>query len=538
MKITQHTTENGKLLVFVDPEDTVLPLPTEIQKKSKEEQKKYFNDTYLPLLRFNGDTYDTLKKRDTVAWDVVFGSVNKFLTTLTNEEKQAIGLAFISMHNVLQNMTSATLNQSIASLGDLLLKLDQFVDLSPKLEAFVEKDMPIPDLSDVGGRPQDTEKMTFRRPHVLKLTTIALWCKLLAPVFGQFFWQYKKNTNADNDIKEIHCATILTPLFEKRYKDLILKLNYFVGNILIQQFKQKDDIISAYSGNTIDSQALNGVSSIYTRKFITVDLYKKDGNLMTYITTCLKNSVDTQYRTASSKSSIRERETNLKETTSDEGNTSRLENESFTSKKTADIPLIVEWLIDFEVEHYKQREGMSDDVYEQAMAYYRNNLPPMTPISNYLLCTYFGTDIGGAIGISMISAMSYIKLAIILQFILIKQGFKGLANAIMITPLNRIKTPLTAIDNKVRMTWSNTYAYRNFKQKFPYGVGDRECDGELRKIVEFLTTRVCTYNTAPVFWDLMDEDNKNGQEYQCTEDIMESLCNFINDIVKRYNGEM
>lgn len=541
MIFTQHKTENGKLLVYLDPEDTELMYPEkykdadgkEIDLDTPERKKKYFETVYKPLLLFNAETYDTLKRFDTSSWNVVFGSVNKFISMLSQEDRRNICMVFIVMHSKLNEMISINMVSIIDELAAMLDTLDQQIDLCSKLEHFVELDMPIPNLDDVGGRPQDTEEMTFRRPHILMLTGIALLCKLLAPIFGQFFWQYKKNTSVDNNIKEIHAASILKDIFGRRYRKLILKLNHFVGNILIQQYKQKDDIISAYNGNTMDSQALNGVAAVFTRKFITVDLYKTDGNLMTYITTCLKNSVDTQYRTASTKNSIKERDGNLKETASDEGNASRLENESFTSSKTADVPIIVEWIIELTVNKWMIETGMSQEMYDTAMAYYKNNLPPMTPISNYLLCTYFGADIGGAIGVSMLSAMAYAKLAIILQYVLIKEGFHGLAHALMIVPKNRMKAVLSNIDNKVQMTWSNTYSYRNFKQRFPFGVGDKECDAKLKEIVDFLTFKIHSFNTAPVFWDMMNEDNKNGVEYQCTPDIMERLCDFINGVTLR-----
>lgn len=537
MKFSQYQTDSGKFLVYIDPEDIKLPIPDEINSNGTmisldtgDKKDIYFENAYKPLLLFNAETYDTLKKHDISSWDVVFGSVNRFLKVLDDNSKLQICMVFMKMHANLNEMTSGNILTIIQNIGSMLDELDHGTDLCTKLEDFVNKDMPIPNLEDVGSRPQDTEEMTFRRPHVLQLTTIALLCKLLSPIFGQFFWQYKRNTNVDNNIKEIHCATILTPLFNRRYRPLILKLNYFVGNILVQQYKQKDDIISAYSGNTIDSQALSGVSSIYTRKFITVDLYKTDGNLMTYITTCLKNSVDTQYKTASSKNSIKERDSNLKETASDEGNASRLENESFSSNKTADVPIIVEWEIEIAVKKWKKKFNIDEDIYDQAVAYYSNNLPAMTCISNYMLCTYFGTSLGGAQGISMISAQSYMHLSIILQYILIQQKFYSLVYAMSVAPINRVKAQLTSIDNKVRMTWCNTYSYRNFKERFPFGIGDKECDAKLKDIVEYITGKVLIYNIAPIFYELMGAENINGREYQCTPDVMEKLCDFVNSV--------
>ena len=534
MRFVRTLPEYGRLGVFLDPEKLVLPLPKEIEDKSTEEIDKYIKEVYRPLQCFNIETYETLKKRDEENWDVVYGPVNRFLAGLSEDIQKEIMMSLMMMHRVIDDITSTNLLESITQLGDILNKLDLSTNLCDKLEVFTDTTMPIPDLNDVGKRPQDTEEMTFHREHVVPLTAISLLCKMLAGVFGQFFWQYKRNTVIDNSIKEIHCAAILTPLFDRKYKTLILKLNNFLHSIILQQFKQKDDIISAINGNTISSQVLQISSSLYTRKLVTVDACKEDGNIMTYITTCAKNSADTVYRTASSKSNIKERDSDsLKESTSDEGNASRLENESFTSSKTADIPIIVEWNIELAIAKWLKTTGMSQDIYDQAMAYYKNHIPPMTPISNYLLCTYFGSYIGGATGISIIPAVSYTKLATMLQYILIKNNYPDLAHAIMLIPHERMKAQLSNIDNKVRLTWANTYAYRNFKNKFPYGVGDKECDDKLKEIVEFITVRVHEYNTAPVFWDMIGTENLNMMEYQCSPTIMENICNFINSVIER-----
>ena len=130
----------------------------------------------------------------------------------------------------------------------------------------------------------------------------------------------------------------------------------------------------------------------------------------------------------------------------------------------------------------------------------------------------------------MISALSYIKLSVILQYFLIKQQFYTLVYAMTIVPINRLKAQLTSIDNKVRMTWCNTYSYRNFKERFPFGIGDKECDAKLKDIVDYITGKVHVYNMAPVFYEMMGVENINGREYQCTPDVMEKLCDFINSV--------
>lgn len=547
MQLTQYRSEqNGKLLVYVDPGKVEIPIPESVTKpdgsvvliNTDELRKQYKESQVTEFLRFNAETYDTLTSSDPESWSIVFKSVNTFLATLNKDDHLLIAMTFIAMHKLLRTMTSATMSSVVDKIGMYLVMLDKEIDLVPKLIDFTDKYMPLPNLDNAGERPHDTAAMTFLRPHMVQLTSVALMCKLLTPIFGQFFWQYKNSIDMDNSIKEIHCAAILKPIFENRYRDLILKLNYFVANTIVQHYKKKDDIVSIYGGNTIDSQALNGVSSIYTRKFITVDLNKQDGNLMTYVTVCLTHSVETQYKSSKYKNTIMERDFNgIKDAAVDEGNASRLEDESVATAKTAEIPIIASWSARHLVKLHRQKLNISDEDYESAMAYYRRNLPPMTCISNYLLCTYFGREMGGAAGIAMLPATIYAELAVILQCILISDEYKfyGLAHAIMITPLNRTKPKFTEIDNKVRMTWANTFSFQNFKQKFPNGIGNTECSAKLKDIVEFLTVGVHVFNTAPAIWHLIGEESRNASEYQCTHDIMETLCGFINRVTEERN---
>lgn len=530
-----------KNIVYLDPEDNYFELTNKdtmytdpdtqtIKVLNTEEQKlEYYEKYYKHLLMFDISTYSVLKTSDEEQWDTIFKSINDFVGTLSNEDMVTICKTFLKMNIIIGKMTSNNIMQVIDVLAKEIDLLDLNTNICTKIENFVINRVPIPELDDVGFRPQDSEAMTFRKPHVIQLTAITLLCKLLCPIYGQFFWQFKNHVNIDNTLKESRCATILNVLLKRRYNDIILKFSNFLNNIAIQQCKQKDDITAVFNGQTLMLLVEYGRANLLTRKLVSLDVYDRTKNLMTYATVCFKNCIDTQYRTAAAKNSIKERSNeDLKETTSDEGNTSRLENESITSSKTADVPIIVEWVIENTISKIMQKIEMPDEVYHEAMLYYNRHLPPMTPVSNYLLCTYFGSIINGALGISMISAKVYAQLSVILQYVLVKKGFECLAHAIMLMPMSRVKSSLTNIDNKVRMTWSNTYSYRNFKQRFPFGVGDKECDAKLKEILEFLTTQIHHYNTAPVIWDIMNEENKNDTIYQCTPDVMEKLCDFIN----------
>lgn len=534
MKFVCWDTGNNKLAVFMDIGKLKFPIPEQITTQTGVEyldtdtkKEEYYESQIHPYRFFNVDTYTALTKPDPENWGIVFKNVNDFLYGLTDKEHMAIAMTYIAMHKLINKMTSSNMFDTTDKISNYLSMLDKEIDLIPKLMTFTEKYMPLPNLDNAGERPHDTDEMTFRRPHMMELTNIALLCKLLTPIFGQFFWQYKNSISVDNSIKEIHCLAMLRQVFEYRHKPLVLKLNNFIRNTVLQQYKKRDDITSAIGGNTIESQTLASEATIYTRKLITVDLSKPGGNLMTYTTVCINNSVETQYKSPMNKR-IKERSANsLKDITADEGNASRMETESIATAKTADVPVIARWTAKHIVQLYRGALEISDEMFDSAMAYYRLNLPPMTPLSNYLLCTYFGRVMGGALNISMLNAIAYAELSVILQFIMIRRGYYGLAHAMSMMPLNQKKPFLSDMDNRVRMSWNSSHSFSNLKRRFTIDSGSLQCSAKMKDIVEFLTTYIHSYNTAPVFWDLIGSDNTNSYQFECTADIMDTVCEFI-----------
>lgn len=523
-----------KLAVYMDLEGLVLPIPTEVNTlhgieylDTDEKKEEYYNTNITPFCYFNVDTYNTLGTSDPLSWGVVFKNVNKFLKTLTPDECMAVAMVYISMHKELKHMTSFNLMDTTDRVSNYLVALDKEISLADKLRTFTVKNMPLPNLDNAGDKPHHTNEMTFHSSHMIELTTITLMEKFLTPIFGQFFYQYKNGISVDNAIKEVHCAAILTGIFNRQFRELILKLNNFIANTVAQFYKKKDDIIAAYGGNTEESQCLSSSAIIHTRKAITVDLDKPDGNLMTYITVCVNNSIDTQYKSPISKK-IRERKANgLKDITTDEGNASRIETESVATSKTADVPIIAQWTVKHIVKLYKAALEIPESEFQEAMSYYRMNIPSITPLTNYLLCTYFGRAIGGALNISMLQAMSYTELLVILQFIMIKRGYYGLLNSITITTRNQSKQSFTDMDNRIRMSWNSSYSFTNLKRRFDTEIGSSFCGNKMKEIIEFLTSNVHAFNTAPIFWDKMDMENTNGYQYECIPDVMDTLCELI-----------
>lgn len=534
MRFVPSDIGGSKLAVYMDLEGIVLPIPTEISTQhgieyldTEEKKEEYYNINITPFCYFNVDTYNTLSTSDPLSWGVVFKNVNKFLKSLTPNECMAVAMVYISMNKELKHMTSYNLMDTVDRVSNYLVALDKEISLADKLRAFTAKNMPLPNLDNAGDKPHHTNEMTFHGEHMVELTTITLMEKMLTPIFGQFFYQYKNGISVDNAIKEVHCSAILTGIFNRQFKPLILKLNNFIANTVAQFYKKKDDIIAAYGGNTEESQCLSSSAIIHTRKSITVDLDKPEGNLMTYITVCVNNSIDTQYKSPISKK-IRERKANgLKDITTDEGNASRIETESVATSKTADVPIIAQWTVKHIVKLYKSVLEISEDEFQEAMAYYRMNIPSITPLTNYLLCTYFGRSIGGALNISMLQAMSYTELLVILQFIMIKRGYYGLLNSITITTRNKSKQSFTDMDNRVRMSWNSSYSFTNLKRRFDTEIGSSCCGNKMKEIIEFLTANVHAFNTAPIFWDKMDLENGNGYQYECTPDVMDTLCELI-----------
>lgn len=487
------------------------------------------------LLKFNVKTF-AIFTRGNVGPDMAYHPVNDFLKYISLEDQKEITTAFILMHLEIATSSSDVnyIEELENKLGNIINLLDERINLTEKITTYIKQsDIPISDMAEAGTRVQDTPEMTFKYEDALQVTTIAILMKLLSPITGAFIDKYSKLI--DNDFKESHAQAIMLSLFSRKWKYLIIKLRNYVQTLIANKLK-KDDPTSWFNGHTLERVTTQILDTLLIKRFVGVDLYREDGNIIKYIASCCRSGADSQQRNASMNNSVRVIQDPI-DLDKDEGNASRIESESKQSIRPADVPVIVKVAAIATWKKLIQEENLDPDLVESVFAYYRRNVVSMNPISVYLLCTFYGQDIGGGVGIMMLNSTIVSQLAAILQIIAVKKGIPLIAHALTMTVGLASRVPQQ--DDYIFMnTWKTSAEYTSCKKLFPSGFGEKDWDAKLKDIASFLMEKNVVYNTAPAVWELMNEEPKNGQTFTDFKELMFEIMNFIQVIFSYKNEDM
>ena len=267
------------------------------------------------------------------------------------------------------------------------------------------------------------------------------------------------------------------------------------------------------------------LDTIIIKRFVNVDLYRPDGNVIKYIASCCRSGADSQQQNASMSAAVRII-TDPVELDKDEGNASRMESESKQSIRTADVPVMIRIAAKDTIRKIIIAENIDPELVDSVFAYYRKNMVVMNPISEFLLCTYYGQDIGGGSGIMMLNAELVSQLAALLQIICAKKGVTNLAHALTFNSTYNDKVP--SFENTSFITsWKSSSAYTECRKVLPAGFGELDWDVKLKSIVDFLCKKNCIYNTSPVVWDIINTPSLNGKIYTDFKELMIDIINFV-----------
>lgn len=486
------------------------------------------------FLDFKIETYVVLHaNKPQYQWDWVFGKVHEFLDSLPIKEQEAFAKMIIYMHccvvdklNMDAELVPAKVVELETELNKVLESFDKEFDLMPQLLKFTQENIKISVFPNAGERPQDRVEMTFYPDEVIALTSVALLCKMMTPIIGTFIESCKKRL--DNIFREIHCVAIFKDILTNRYPALIDKLQHYLEQINKKQLS-KINITHVFYGCTPNTIPQYIYAVLLTRKFITVDLMKPDGNLMTYVISCAREATQTQYNSSSFPSMIKDiilPNSNRKES-DDDGNSSILEAESKSSIKTADFPLIMEAGVKQLCERFIDENELDAEMIEAADAYYNTNHVSLDVNNTYIFGIVYSSALGGAKSIEYLNGLSVNKLTAMLQAYFIKQGYFNLVNLISAVNTGRIKTLQTGPDNQLKAIWSNSEEYKTCQTKWPLTVGNLGWSTGLQQLVDTITTRMFVYNTAPSIWEALNHEILNGQPYQVSEEISKDICSLI-----------
>lgn len=492
------------------------------------------NDDLKDLVYFNIKTFNTLtskkapKNLDTgyslTGPGVAYGIVNDFLSYLTKEEQEKIAVAFLMAHLEIQNgePDASNIEEVEDRVAQILDTLDKEIDLCGKTEEYVVKaGIPIADFSEAGTRPQHSEEMTFQEDEARLIIAITVFMKLVSPLMGAFIHKY--SGIIDNEYKEAHARSMLTPLHQRRYNKLLVKLHFYISNLV--EKKLKVDATAMYNGQTLAKAARHAVDMAIVKRLVSVELFKKDGNIIKYLASCGRGSTESQQKNIASSHSAKII-ADPTDQDKDEGNQSRMEVESRQSAKTADIPILLNWASDACWKNLAERENLDMEEIESAHAFYRRNPVIINKLSHYLLCMYYGPELGGGSSIAHLNATAVSRLSAVMQILLARGGAINLAHALTINVSETPRIPQKD-DHLFINGWMSMSEYTECKRTLPAGFGDKEWNGRLKDIAGFCMQKTIVYNTAPVVWTMLDRQSRNGKIFTDFLPLMSELMKFI-----------
>lgn len=488
------------------------------------------------LTCFNIKTFSTLtsRKKEVVETvkavstgpEVAFDIVNHFLTTLTTDEQQKIAYAFLLAHAIIKQgkNDASDIEQVEDKIADVLNSLDLEIDLCRKTEQFVHvAKIPLADMSDAGSRPQDSEEMTFHSEEAILIIAITIFMKLIAPIMGAFIYKY--SGVIDNEYKESHTRVLVNKLHERKYRQLLTKLHFYIKKLVEQ--KLSIDATSMFNGHTLAVTASHAVDVAIVKRLVCVDLSRSEGNIIKYLASCGRGSTESAQKNINTNRAARTL-TDPVEQDKDEGNISRMEVESTQSAKTADIPIILTVYADILLKRIIDEEELDQEEVETVKAYYRRNPVIINIISQYLLCMFYGPDLAGGASIMHMNATIIGDMCAVLQMIFAKHGAYVLAHALT---FNVAESPRQANinNNDYAFTngWTSTSEYSTLRKILPQGFGSREWNGRLKQIAEFVIQKTVLYNTAPLIWDIIGDTPRNNKPFVDFMNLMTSIMKFM-----------
>lgn len=494
------------------------------------------------LLTFKMTSYDKLNKLSKVEklfgsnysyWNDTFATVNHFLSLTDDDTKKEIVYALTLMHKDIIDFFTDDKAVDVSILTKKLsAKVDQFdmsCNLCDKLREFVVDHVPIGLMPNAGKRPQDSDRLTFYPDDVVTLMSITLLCKLMSPIFGTMMTYLIKQV--DIKAKESCCVAIFTDLFDRKFEYIIDKLKNYISHTVNNQFKE-ETTMSLMHGYDAFSLSYAMYSQLLIRQFVNVPLVRKDkGNLITYILVSVKKAITTIRATVLKKPTY----TRLlyASDSDDDGNTSRLEIDSMTSRTTCDVPMLIKCAVPHTIKKYLTLFDIDLDEYDRSITFFKSSPVHPSKLNKDMNSMFYSRDFGGGKGILMLKAKEYSDITALLQLVLFTlsadEDYRQLAHMLTALPSLDSSLGFSYEDNKFRLNAGSSIGYRNCRARFensPFGLKGREWDNHIEILTNDLIQNKYRYNTPNWVWEWLDVDNMNGQLIDPDSGVIAALCDF------------
>ena len=505
------------------------------------------------LYHFPIKAYSKLKMKNSTefsdensGWVSIYGYVNIFFSTLTEEEQQKVALTYALIHfdcnKYCKNDDIYQTGPLINKISDRLALLDKEIDLVRKMYRFVvdSDTIKIGIMENAGSRPQDSKELTFHDDEVMLVATLAMMCKMFSPVFGLLINIF--SANLSSSLQDIHCSGIFTGIINAHdnefeaalnLKSVPEKLKHYIEHQAAQICRNDIDS-SIVAGYDVHSLAYSLYCKLLVRKLVGISLMNSESNIMAFIVVYVRNCTKQIISGTKSKSPTMLRED--KETESEDGNTARLETDSMTSKKTSDIPALVTAFVQPAVQRVMNVCDISAEEINACMDWYQ--MHPIVPncINKQLNSLQYGQDFGGSLGIQMLVRPEFSLITVLLQLVIMKQAqamtgdskrtFSTLVH--LLTALPSISTTMSGLNgNNAWLQTAGSQYYHRCLQRFQNSTvtnKNKAWENHIKNLIEEVTEKHFAYNSCPYIWESLEQENTNGKVIPIDPQVFIAYC--------------
>ena len=431
--------------------------------------------------------------------------------------------------------------------------LDKEINLLAKMKDYVYGYIPVGIMKDAGTRPQDRPETTFTAPEVMLVATITLLCKMLCPVYSAIMLATDKFMSTDSKestnrtlagVKESLCSCILTDIINSHnevnpadglpLKEVTEKLKNYLEHTTKQSHREDKDSNLVY-GYDVHTLAYNLYCTLLVRRLVTVNLARSDSNLMSYIVVCARRSVMGVMGQVAANAPTMPR-TPIAAESDDDGNIARLETDSLTSRKTADVEALIAVAVKPTVEKVMYLNEINEEEYQACLQYYQTH--PLCPntINTQLNSLLYGRDFDGSVGIKMLRFPEFSQITVLTQMILLQKSndpaYRALAHLVTARPRDVPTSASTELNgNNLWLQVASSNEFRTCAMKFQNSTvtsKNKIWENHVRNIISDITVNHYEYNTAPYLWDWLEEENLNGKIIPLNPNILIAYCHFYN----------
>ena len=486
---------------------------------------------------FSIHTYSNLCRKEQ-SWEYL-ALANNFIATLDKDEYHYLVRLFVQAKRFLNNVKDReTLEEAIIAIDEKVAKTFGRLALPERIFDFVCKDnqISLPDFTNIGNRPQDTEDKTFLEDDYHMINTIVVISKILFPIFGEIISKIQNPSinSACKDQKEIVAFGILNTLMVRDFNPIVNKLFNYINQVINK--KLPDIPMVMFRGITEISYVYDIMATMIVKNLVNQDLYRERGNIMTYISSTLKRILTAE--PSGSNKSITYKPRILQEQGGDDGrNLSLMENAINVNDEPVETPILVKIAIDRFIDGYLKKNNIKLSVFESAVNYYRVKLIPPSPINELLVAMFVADPIGSAYCVRYMNMDMMVRVIVLLQIYMIKMGFKELVPMVSLIDTQIQKTDIDVVDNAILMSEgrgsSGMINYNIHLKDITSHLNDFsffKLDEIMKELYMFVVNTNHIYSVAPSILELSDTGSTymNDQGYlKYNKDIIGEITRFM-----------